>query len=479
MLKKILAGFIALSIISTFQVCSFAESEKYLYNLRVVDKNYAEGTSRKYCSFELNGSAYLYSDSTGKIIKFIDSDRSPVFSPNGTQIAFSKHSDESDANKFEISIYDINTKTTKKIELENNNSNSITRINWINDCTICVEGHVNPSTSQFFVCDTANNKVKSYAGTFFFPTPDGYVLYKKNQPHFSEKGEPDTLCIDDQDVYKADDLSLTISVICVSRSSKKIAFFEMKNNESESEAMVLVTADIDFSKKKVSNVSKVKITNDMSGIASLYFDDDDNICLLDSDSKYQVDQVNKKWIKIKNTIPEPLKNEIDARMTKFKNAVTKKFKDDIKGDENKISSTINSTVNNAHWTGSSTIAEVYPELDSSIKVLINNKKITFSDVEPINKNSHVLIPLRAVMENMGAEVQWDDKTRTVTIKRNSTLIKLSIGSNKAYINGEEKEIDALAEILDGRTVVPIRFVSEGLGMKVKWVPETSSVIISE
>ena len=79
-----------------------------------------------------------------------------------------------------------------------------------------------------------------------------------------------------------------------------------------------------------------------------------------------------------------------------------------------------------------------------------------------------LVPMRGIFEGLGAEVGWDGETRTVTGKRGAISVQLTIDSTLATVNGETVELDVPAMIINGRTFVPTRFVSESLGAGVSW-----------
>lgn len=95
------------------------------------------------------------------------------------------------------------------------------------------------------------------------------------------------------------------------------------------------------------------------------------------------------------------------------------------------------------------------------------------------ENGRTMVPIRVISENFGAKVSWDEVSRQVTIKKDATTIILTIDSDKAQVNGKEKQLDSAAVIKNGRTMVPLRFVSEELGRAVEYVPSTSQILISD
>jgi TusA-related sulfurtransferase len=81
------------------------------------------------------------------------------------------------------------------------------------------------------------------------------------------------------------------------------------------------------------------------------------------------------------------------------------------------------------------------------------------------------VPIRAITESFGAKVQWNNQSQTVTIELDNTRIELQIGSTSAKVNGKNMHLEAPPTIVNDRTFVPLRFISESLGAKVQWFPE--------
>ncbi|WP_432666499.1 copper amine oxidase N-terminal domain-containing protein [Wukongibacter baidiensis] len=109
-------------------------------------------------------------------------------------------------------------------------------------------------------------------------------------------------------------------------------------------------------------------------------------------------------------------------------------------------------------------------------ILTNNTKFKF-DVPPVIKEGRTLIPIRAISEGFDAKVEWNGEERLVSIIKGETKIMIAIGSNIAYINDVNTEIDVPAEIMNDRTVVPLRFVIENMGLNVKWDSENQTIEI--
>lgn len=117
-----------------------------------------------------------------------------------------------------------------------------------------------------------------------------------------------------------------------------------------------------------------------------------------------------------------------------------------------------------------------------ILVRVNDKYVDF-DQPPAIVNDRTLVPVRAIFEAMGIEVNWDAATRTVTATRGNTQIQLTIDSNilKKTVDGVQTsvEIDVPAMILGDRTMVPARAPMENFGASVRWDAKTRTVIIQD
>jgi hypothetical protein len=113
-----------------------------------------------------------------------------------------------------------------------------------------------------------------------------------------------------------------------------------------------------------------------------------------------------------------------------------------------------------------------------IKVRVDGNPVNFANQTPVIENSRVLIPLRGVFEKMGATVVWDPDQKTVTARRNGDRVRLKIGSRTSTVNGVTHTLDTAPQVLDGRTMVPIRFISESLQAQVEWKAEEKLVLVS-
>ena len=111
-----------------------------------------------------------------------------------------------------------------------------------------------------------------------------------------------------------------------------------------------------------------------------------------------------------------------------------------------------------------------------IKVAIDGEYVEF-DVNPQIVNERTMVPLRAIFEALGAEVEWDDSTKTVFAMKDDVLVTATIGSTKMYINENERTMDVAPMIVDERTLVPVRFVAEAFECDVDWDGDNNIVYI--
>lgn len=93
-------------------------------------------------------------------------------------------------------------------------------------------------------------------------------------------------------------------------------------------------------------------------------------------------------------------------------------------------------------------------------------------------NSRTMVPLRFVMQALGAEVGWNDTAKSAQISANGVSAEFVVGANSFTVNGEVKSLDSPAYIEDGRTMIPLRAVSEGFGKYVYW-DDSGVVLIAE
>ena len=118
-----------------------------------------------------------------------------------------------------------------------------------------------------------------------------------------------------------------------------------------------------------------------------------------------------------------------------------------------------------------------------INVYVNDKWL-YLDQEPILENDRTLAPLRGIAEALDYSVGWDISTNTATLQDKNRIIKLTIGDDKASVNifddgaaPESVTLDVPAQNINGRIMVPVRFIAENIGAKVTWEEDTQRINI--
>jgi hypothetical protein len=106
-----------------------------------------------------------------------------------------------------------------------------------------------------------------------------------------------------------------------------------------------------------------------------------------------------------------------------------------------------------------------------------SKKIDAQGSKPIIKDGRTLLPIRTLIESLGGEVQWNEKEQKVTIELNGHSVVFWIGKTTALVDGYKTTLDVAPQIINGRTYIPLRFVSENLGATVDWDATTKTVTI--
>ena len=136
--------------------------------------------------------------------------------------------------------------------------------------------------------------------------------------------------------------------------------------------------------------------------------------------------------------------------------------------------------------------------EKDIKVIINGERVIFEDQQPVLDNSRVLVPIRKITEELGFKVEWNSREEKIKLIRNKdgliTDINLQLGSTKVWIKTHNEktkdiyvpittykniELDVPAKAVNGTTLVPIRAISEMIGLNVDWKSTQNTVIINE
>jgi len=132
---------------------------------------------------------------------------------------------------------------------------------------------------------------------------------------------------------------------------------------------------------------------------------------------------------------------------------------------------------------------VFADTQSELVLQINNPIMTVNGAEkeidpgmgtsPVVVNDRTLLPIRAVIEEIGGAVDWNDATQEVTLTYGQDEIRLTIDSTTAYLNNEAHTLDTTPAIINDRTMLPIRFIAESFDFDVDWNGTTQTVTITK
>ena len=111
------------------------------------------------------------------------------------------------------------------------------------------------------------------------------------------------------------------------------------------------------------------------------------------------------------------------------------------------------------------------EVLKDILVVVNGQEVDFPDVQPFIENNRTLIPIRFVAQALGLKVDYKDGLVIISNAKAGRTVIFVIGSSKFSVNGEEKQMEVPAQEKEGRTFIPVRYLGESLDKEVNWVEE--------
>jgi len=195
-----------------------------------------------------------------------------------------------------------------------------------------------------------------------------------------------------------------------------------------------------------------------------------------STSSSFLDAVKPRYAVIEVGKDNPYGHPTSAALNRLSDANVKVFRTDLDGTI--VFTTDGKTISNNKSTGPSytIILQI-----GQTKFTVNGNSRTL-DSPPIIKNSRTLLPIRAIIESLNGGVGWDPNEGKVIVTLGSTNLELWIGKNTAKVNGANTPIDStnlkvVPEIINSRTMLPLRFVTENLGCSVDWNATTKTITI--
>lgn len=116
--------------------------------------------------------------------------------------------------------------------------------------------------------------------------------------------------------------------------------------------------------------------------------------------------------------------------------------------------------------------------EQAVQLMIGGQAVQ-PDVPPMIEKGRTLVPVRVIAEGLGAQVEWNQETRTAVITRGQQTLQLTVGSRDALVNGKRVQLDTAPVMRNQRMLLPLRFVGESLGVTVGWDDKTRTVIANE
>ncbi|MGN1318546.1 MAG: stalk domain-containing protein, partial [Lachnospirales bacterium] len=115
----------------------------------------------------------------------------------------------------------------------------------------------------------------------------------------------------------------------------------------------------------------------------------------------------------------------------------------------------------------------------NISVAVDGNYINFTDAKPQIINGRTMIPIRNIFNSLGADVTWNGNTKEITGKKNDTTIIMKLNSENMTINGYNRKMDTYPVVINDRTYVPAKYIAESLGYKVSWIDSKKLVEINK
>ena len=136
------------------------------------------------------------------------------------------------------------------------------------------------------------------------------------------------------------------------------------------------------------------------------------------------------------------------------------------------------TVTIAYSTKGLIIKNIHSYIDNrSFAEIYIYEKLLISDQSAVIENGRTLVPLRSIFESLGSAVEWDPTVQGITIKTDNDEIELFLGKKEAIVNNKTFSLDVGPKSVNNRTLIPLRFIAQNIGADVKWDEDTKTVII--
>ncbi|PCN42453.1 N-acetylmuramoyl-L-alanine amidase [Brevibacillus laterosporus] len=130
------------------------------------------------------------------------------------------------------------------------------------------------------------------------------------------------------------------------------------------------------------------------------------------------------------------------------------------------------------WMAPQAIDAAGQSTQGNIQLRIEGRSIN-AEVPPLISNGRTLVPVRVIAEGLGAKIDWNQQERKAKITKDNREVILQLSSKKAYINGKAQTLEATPELINNRMLLPLRFVGEALGATVGWDNDSRTVIVNQ
>ncbi|WP_053955874.1 NEAT domain-containing protein [Inediibacterium massiliense] len=249
---------------------------------------------------------------------------------------------------------------------------------------------------------------------------------------------------------------------------------------------------LSLAKKHLSDQVDFEVKNDKKYVQVLLKEKDaiKDLEVIVDDKKVEYENVNEK-IKVNEEKFAAIRFEIPSLDSKIKfNILTnendlveenKDIKEDKKVNKNEEKKYVTINVVLKKNTMKQIESKVYLYIDSKNIYRVNSEgteKITL-DVAPVIETNRTLVPLKGVCEALGINVLWQEETRGVLLSKDDVKIQLHIDSMDAEIGEESIKLEVAPKIINDRTFVPLRFMSENLEYRVDWMKEENKMVITK
>ena len=285
-------------------------------------------------AFEKNNNVYLYDEINQQIKAIGENSKSKnllELSPDKTKLIYRQFNEEKKTYPPHLIVYDVKTKKSTDIAINDKNIQQIIEIKWVDNEKILVTGHINPSTSSYAVYNI-KSKAESISceGTIRDVTINKKNILYSDTPHIFPQIKAN-LYINGNKIFEVSNTNEEIFDGVISKDGKMVAFrswVEDKKKSNGQKTAYLNVASIVSNGKVISHLDKIIISSDTTG--NLYFDDKNNISIIGDEFIYKLESGN--LVKERNILPK--QSEITAlQLKKFKQIFTKQFPKDSISDE--------------------------------------------------------------------------------------------------------------------------------------------------